>query len=75
MKQYEGKEISQIQNKEDRQILEIIERLDKEYNYKKIKLNNAKNGRDSAKIKNDQEKEKEEQLSEKLRKRGRTHEE
>ena len=75
MKQYEGQEIANIQNEEDKQILEIIDRLDREYNSKKIKLNNAKNGRDSAKIKNDQAKELEKQVSEQLKKRGQAHEE
>ena len=32
MKQYEGQDIENITNKEDRQILEILERIDKEYN-------------------------------------------
>ena len=49
--------------------------LDREYNSKKIKLNNAKNSRDSAKIKNDQAKELERQVSEQLKKRGQAHEE
>ena len=31
MKQYEGKEIADIQNEEDRKTLEIIKRLDREY--------------------------------------------
>ena len=75
MKKYEGQEIADIQNEEDKQILEIIDRLDREYNSKKIKLNNAKNGRDSAKIKNDQAKELEKQVSEQLKKRGQAHEE
>ena len=75
MKQYEGQEIANIQNEEDRQILEILEMLDREYNSKKIKLNNAKNSRDSAKIKNDQAKELERQVSEQLKKRGQAHEE
>ena len=75
MKQYEGQEIVDIQNEEDRKILEIINRLDREYNSRKIKLNNAKNSRDSAKIKNDQAKELERQVSEQLKKRGQAHEE
>ena len=75
MKQYEGQEIANIQNEEDRQILEILEMLDREYNSKKIKLNNAKNSRDSAKIKNNQAKELERQVSEQLKKRGQAHEE
>ena len=75
MKQYEGQEIADIQNEEDRQTLEIISRLDREYNSKKIKLNSAKNSRDSAKIKNDQAKELERQVSEQLKKRGQAHEE
>ena len=75
IKKYEGKEISEIQEKEDRQIAEIIERLDKEYNYKKIKLNDAKNKRDCAKKENDKTKEQEEQKLEELRKRGKAYEE
>ena len=75
MNQYEGQGIADIQNEEDRKILEIINRLDREYNSRKIKLNNAKNSRDSAKIKNDQAKELERQVSEQLKKRGQAHEE
>ena len=32
MKQYEGQDIENIANKEDRQILEILKKIDKEYN-------------------------------------------
>ena len=35
MKQYEGQEVTDIQNEEDRRILKIINRLDREYNSKK----------------------------------------
>ena len=75
MKKYQGQEIADIQNEEDRKIFKIIDRLDREYNSKKIKLNSAKNSRDSAKIKNDQAKELERQVSEQLKKRGQAHEE
>ena len=75
MRKYDGQEIANIQNEEDRNILEIIDRLDREYNSKKIKLNSAKNSRDSAKIKNDQAKELERKVSEQLKKRGQAHEE
>ena len=37
IKQYEGKQIKEIENEEDRQIVEIIRRLDEEYNSKKLK--------------------------------------
>lgn len=70
MRKYDGQEIANIQNEEDRNIFEIIDRLDREYNSKKIKLNSAKNSRDSAKIKNDQSKELEREVSEQLKKRG-----
>ena len=32
MKQYKGQDIENIANKEDRQILEILKKIDKEYN-------------------------------------------
>ena len=31
-KKYKGKELAEIENEEDKQILEILERIDKEYN-------------------------------------------
>ncbi len=37
MKKYEGIELEQIEDEEDRQIVEIIRRLDREYNYRKLK--------------------------------------
>lgn len=37
IKQYEGIPIEKIEDEEDRKIAEIIDRLDREYNYKKIK--------------------------------------
>ncbi len=74
MKQYEGREITDILDEEDRQTFEIIDRLDREYNSRKIKLNNAKNSRDSAKSKNNQAKELEKQMAEQLKKRGKVHE-
>ena len=40
MKQYKGQEIADIQNEEDRQTLEILERLDREYGLGKL-LKNA----------------------------------
>ena len=36
IKQYEGKQLEEIENEEDRQIVEIIKRLDEEYNSKKL---------------------------------------
>ena len=75
MKQYEGQEKSSIPNEEDRRTLEIIERLDNEYNPKKARLREAKADRDSAELKNEQAKELEEQVSKRLEKRGKTHEE
>ena len=74
IKQYEGVEITDILDEEDRQIFEILDRLDREYNSRKIKLNNVKNSRDSAKSKNDQTKELEKQMAEQLKKRGKVHE-
>ena len=75
MKQYEGQEKSSILNEEDRRIVEIIERLDNEYNPKKARLREAKADRDSAELKNEQAKELEEQVSKRLEERGKTHEE
>ena len=72
---YAGQETSSIKNEEDRKTLEIIDRLDREYNFRKIKLNNAKKSRDSAKKLNEQAKELETQVSEQLKKRGQAHEE
>ena len=69
------KEISSIKNEEDRKILEIIDRLDREYNFKKMKLNNTKKSRDSAEKLNEQTKELETQVSEQLKKRGQVYEE
>ena len=37
IKQYEGIELKEIEDEEDRQIVEIIRRLDREYNYRKIR--------------------------------------
>ena len=59
-------------------ILEIIRRLDEEYNPRKSKnqiLQQAKDNRDEAKEKNDKAKELEEQISEELKERGDIHEE
>ena len=44
LKKYESINIEQIENEEDRQIVEIIRRLDKEYNYRNFK------GKDLAKV-------------------------
>ena len=44
IKQYEGVKLEEIENGEDRQIVEIIRRLDREYNYRKFK------GKDLAKV-------------------------
>ena len=35
IKQYEGKSVEEIENEEDRRIVEIVRRLDEEYNYRK----------------------------------------
>mgnify|MGYP003313117925 CR=1 FL=1 len=37
IKKYDGKELEEIENKEDRIIVEIVKRLDSEYNYRVIK--------------------------------------
>ena len=60
---------------EDRRIIEIVRRLEEEYNPKKIKLKQAKQKRDDAREKNNKAKELEEQVSEQLKKRGQSHEE
>ena len=78
MKQYEGQKLEEVENEEDRRILEIIRRLDEEYNPKKFKqkaLQQAKQQRDEAKSKNNQAKELEQQVSEQLKKRGQVHDE
>ena len=75
LKQYYGKKIEEVEDEEDRKILEIIRQLDEEYNPKKIKLRQAKQKRDDAKEKNDKAKKLEQQASEQLKKRGQSHEE
>ncbi len=74
IKKYDGKELSSIEDEEDRKIVEIIRRLDNEYNSKKAKLKDAKEERNKAKEKRDKAKKQEEQaekiLSEQLLKEG-----
>ena len=74
MKKYEGREISSIENEEDRRILEIIERLDNEYNPKKAKLKDAKEKRDAAKKRKEQAEILNKQVSDQLSKEGITNE-
>ena len=38
IKKYEGRAIEEIEEKEDKKLVEIIRKLDEEYNYKKRKL-------------------------------------
>ena len=75
LKKYEGKKTEDIESEEDKQLVEIIRRLDEEYNFRKTELMQSKNKRDNAKSKNDQVKELEVQVSEQLKKRGIAHEE
>ena len=49
LKQYEGKELEEIEDEEDRKIAEIIRRLDKEY---KISLADKRNMKKNAEMKN-----------------------
>ena len=74
IKKYDGKELSSIEDEEDRKIVEIIRMLDNEYNSKKAKLEDAKGKRNKAKEKKDKAKKQEEQaekiLSEQLLKEG-----
>ena len=74
IKEYEGKDIEEIENEEDRRIVEIIRRLDNEYNPRKVKLKEVKKGRDAAKGKNDKAKEMESQVFCELQKRGKADE-
>ncbi len=74
IKKYEGQEISKIENEEDRKILEIIERLDNEYNPKKAKLKDAKEKRDAAKKRKEQAEILNKQVSDQLLKEGITNE-
>ena len=67
----------EIENEEHRRIVEIVRRLDEEYNSKKEKqqaLQQAKEKRDEAKEQNDKTKQLENQVSEELEKRGKNHE-
>ena len=78
LKQYEEKSLEQIDNEEDRKIVEIVRRLEEEYNPKVIKqkeLAQAKKERDSAKQKNKEAIELEQQVEEQLNERGKNHEE
>ena len=78
LNQYEGKELDEIENKENRRIIEIVRRLDEEYNPKKAKqqaLIQAKQERDSSKQKNLDTIELEQQVETQLNERGKNHEE
>ena len=70
IKKYEGKELSSIEDEEDRKIVEIIRMLDNEYNSKKAKLEDAKGKRDKAKEQKKQAETLSEQVSEQLLKEG-----
>lgn len=78
LKQYEGKKLEEVENEEDRRILEVVRRLDAEYNPRKSKqqdLQQAKQQRDEARKRNTQAKDLEGQVSEELKERGENHEE
>ena len=78
LKQYEGKKLEEVEDEEDRKILEIVRRLDEEYNPRKAKsqkLKQTKQERDNAKEKNDKVKDLEKEMTEELQKRGSVHEE
>jgi hypothetical protein len=78
LKQYEGKQLEEVENEEDRKILEIVRRIDEEYNPKKLKqesLKQAKQEKNEAKIQSDNAKALEQQVSQELKKRGKTNEE
>ena len=75
IKQYEGKEIDEIENIEDREVLEIVRNLDEKYNPKKALLQQAKATRDKAKYQNNEARKLEQQVSEQLMKRGKTYDE
>ena len=78
LKLYEGKEIDEIENIEDKKTLKKLIELDKEYNSQKIKtqvLQQAKATRDKAKNKNNEARKLEQQVSEQLMKRGKTYDE
>jgi len=73
LKKYEGKELEEVENEEDRKVLEIVRRLDDEYNWKKNKnkdLQQAQQERDNSKATNDEAREFEIQVAEELKKRG-----
>ena len=70
IKKYDGKELSSIEDEEDRKIVEIIRRLDNEYNSKKAKLKDAKEKRNKAKERKKQAETLSEHVSEQLLKEG-----
>ena len=75
---YKEVELEDIENEEDRKIVEIIRKLDEEYNPKIIKqqaLSKAKKERDSAKQRNKDAIELEQQVEAQLNERGKNHEE
>ena len=70
--------MSEVENEEDWEILEILSRIDEEYNPRKAKsqkLKQTKQERDNAKEKNDKVKDLEKEMTEELQKRGSIHEE
>ena len=77
LKQYEGKKLDEVEDEEDRIVLEIVRRLDEEYNPRKTKnqmLKQAKQERDEAEENNDKAKDLEEQVYEEMEKRGKLYE-
>ena len=75
LKKYEGKEPEEIENIEDREVLEMVRNLDEKYNPKKALLQQAKATRDKAKYQNNEARKLEQQVSEQLMKRGKTYDE
>ena len=78
MKKYEGLELEQIEDEDDKKIVKILRRLDEEYNPKKVKqvaLSKAKQEFDSAKQKNEDTIELEKQVEAQLNYRGKNYEE
>jgi len=75
---YQGKELEEIEDVNDRKVFEVIMRLDKEYNPRKAKkdaLSQAKNERDNAKYLNKETVDLEQQVEAQLNERGKNHEE
>ena len=75
---YQGKELEEIEDVNDRKVFEVIMRLDKEYNPRKAKkdaLSQAKNERDNAKYLNKETVDLEQQVEAQLNERGKIYEE